>query len=162
MFLIKFKTGHALPLAGARLLRPRSNRGEHAECPREVSDAWPQTRQIRDHDSAVNRTRTQTVRVREQSVSAFRPRQQSRPRAIHVHAQATASFVREHAAATDAKCPQTVRSRELSTSADWSRTQSVRRRGLTTNYPHRRIAVSILPPIIFPVHVRIIPAHVLI
>ena len=59
MFLIMFKTGHALPLAGARLLRPRGSRGEHAEYPREVSGLWPRARQIRDHDSAENKMRTQ-------------------------------------------------------------------------------------------------------
>lgn len=159
MLLIMFKTGHALPLAGARLLRPRSSRGEHAEYPREVSGAWPQTRQIRDLDSVENRTQTQTVRVREQSVSAFSPRKRARSQTIHVHAQATISIVRGHAAVTDLNYPQTVRSRELSTSSNWSRAQSVRERGLAENYPRRGIAVAILPPIHFPVHIQTIPAY---
>lgn len=72
MFLIMFKTGHALPLAGARLLRPRSNRGEHGEQPCGVCGSWPRARQIRDLDSAENRTRTQTVPC---------------PRTIHVRVQ---------------------------------------------------------------------------
>ena len=162
MFLIMFKTGHALPLAGARLLRPRSSRGEHAEHPREVSGSWPRARQIRDLDSAVNRTRTQTVRVREQSMSAFSPRKQARPRTGRVLGNAADSTVRESAAVTDSIYPQTVRSRELSTSPNWSRTQSVRAHGPATNCPLRCITVSILPSINFQVHVRIIPAHVLI
>ena len=162
MFLIMFKTGHALPLAGARLLRPRGNRGEHAEYPRQVSGLSPRARQLRDHDSAENKTRTQTARVREQSVSAFSPRKQARPRTIHVRAQATALIVREQAVAVDADCPQTVRSRELSTSPNWSRTHSVRERGPAKNCPHHRIAVSILPPINFPVCIQTIPAYDLI
>ena len=162
MFLIMFKTGHALPLAGARLLRPRGSRGEHAEHPREVSGSWPRARQIRDLDSAENRARTQTVRVRELSMSAFSPRKQARPQIVRVLGNAADSTVREPAAATATNCPQTVRSRELSTSANWSRTQFVRDRGLAKNYPHRCIAVSIFPSINFPVPVRIIPAHVLI
>ncbi len=162
MFLIIFKTGHALPLAGARLLRPRINRGEHAEYPREVSGSWPQTRQIRDLDSAVNRTRTQTVRVRELSVSAFSPRKQARPQTVRVLGNAAASTVRELAAATDSNCPQTVLCRELSTSANWSRAQSVREHGLTTNCPRRCIAVSIFPPINFPVRIQTIPAYDLV
>ena len=162
MFLIMFKTGHALPLAGARLLRPRSNRGEHAECPREVSEAWPQTRQIHDLDSAGSRTRTQTVRVREQSMSAFSPRKQTRPRSVRVLGHATASTVREPAVAADSNCPQLVRSRELSTSPNWSRAQSVREHGPATNCPRRYIAVTILPPIIFPVHIRITHAYDLV
>ena len=162
MFLIMFKTGHALPLAGARLLRPRGSRGERAEYPREVSGSWPRVWQIHDLDSAVNRTRTQTVRVREQSMSAFSPRTQARPRTGRVLGNAADSTVREPAADTPTNCPQTVRCRELSTSPNWSRAQSVRERGPAANCPRRCIAVSILPPIIFPVHIRITPAYDLI
>ena len=162
MFLIMFKTGHALPLAGARLLRPRGSRGEHAEHPREMSDSWPRARQIRDHDSAENKTRTQTVRVREQSVSAFSPRKQARPRIGSVLGNAADSAVRESAAATNSSCPQIVRSRELSTSPNWSRTHSVRECGPAKNCPHQRIAVSILPPINFPVRIQLIPAYDLV
>jgi hypothetical protein len=157
-----FKTGHALPLAGATLLRPRGSRGGHAEHPREVSGLWPRTRQIRDLDSAGNRTPTQTVRVREQSASAISPRKQARPRTDRVRGNAAASTVREQAAATDSNYPQPVRSRELSTSPNWLRAQSVREHGPASNCPRRCIAVSILPPIIFPVHIRITPAYDLV
>ena len=162
MLVIMFKTGHALPLVDTRLLRPRSSRGESADCPREVCGSWPQTRQIRDLDSAGDRPRTGTFHVHELSVSAFSPRQQSCPRTIHVHAQAMASFVREQATAMDADCPQTVRSREQSTSAGWSRPQFVREHGPAKSCPSRCIAVSVLPPIHFPIHVRIIPPNDLI
>ena len=157
-----FNTGQAKPLRERRTWCPRMSRGGSADCPRNISRSRTWHRPVHGLDSAGNRTRTGTFHVREQSVSAFSPRQQSRPRTIHVHAQATASFVREQAAAMDADCPQTVRSRELSTSANWSRPQSVRERGLAKSCPPRRIAVSILPPIHFLVHVRIIPSHVLI
>lgn len=162
MFVIMFKTGQALPLRERRTWCPRKSRGKRADYPRNISRSWTRHRPVRGLDSAGNRTRTGTFRVREQSVSAFSPRQQSCPRTIRVHAQATASIVREQAAAADMNCPQTVRSRELSTSANWSPTQSVRDRGLAKIYPRRCIAVSILPPINFPVHILIIPAHVLI
>jgi hypothetical protein len=162
VFLITFKTGHALPLAGARLLRPGSSRGEHAENPRQVSGSWPRARRIRDLDSAENRSQPQTVRVRELSVSAFSPRKRARSRTDCVLGNAADSTVRESAAATDSIYPQTVRSRELSTSANWSLAQSVRERGLTTNCPRRCIAVSIFPPINFPVRIQTIPAYDLI
>jgi hypothetical protein len=162
VFLIMFKTGHALPLVDTRFLRPRSSRGESADCPREVCGSWPRTRQIRDLDSGGDRPRTATIRVPELSVSAFSPRPQSRPRTIHVRAQATALIVREQAAAMDADCPQTVRSRELSTTANWSSSQSVHEHRLAKNCPRSCIAVSIFPPIHFPVYVRIIPSHDLI
>jgi len=162
VFLIMFNTGHALPLAGARLLRPRGSRGEHAEHPREVSGSWPRARQIRDLDSVENRAQTQTVRVRELTVSAFSSRKQTRPRTGRVLGNAADSTVREPAAVTATNCPQTVRCRELSTSPNWSRAQSVRERGPATNCPRRCIAVSIFPPINFPVCIQTIPAYDLV
>ena len=159
MFLIMFKTGHALPLAGARLLRPRGSRGEHAERPREMSGSWPRARQIRDLDSAVNRTRTQTVRVHELSMSAFSPRKQARPRTGRVLGNAAASTVRESAAATATHCPQTVRSLELATFANSSCPRTVREPRQATNCPRRCIAVSVLSPISFLVRIQTIPAH---
>ena len=162
MYPIIFKTGHALLLPLGRLLSPRHGRETGAEQPRTVTGAWPQTRHIHKLDSAEDRTRTQTMRVREQSVSACSPRKQSWPRPILVHAQATASTVRGQAAAANAKCPQTVHSREPSMSANWPWAKSARKHGLATKCPRRCIAVAILPPICFPVRIQTIPAHVLI
>lgn len=159
MFVIMFKTGHALPLRERRTWCPRMSRGRRAALPRNISHLWTWQRPVHGLDSAGNRTRTETFRVREQSVSAFRPRQQSCPRTIHVHAQATALIVREHATAADSNCPQTVRSLELSTSPNSSRAQSVREHDSATNCPRGCIAVSILPPINFPVHIRITLAY---
>ncbi len=162
MFLIMFKTGHALPLAGARLLRPRIGRSEHAEYPRNVSGSWPQTRQIRDLDSVENRPRAQSVRVREQSVSAFSPRPQSRSQTVRVLGKAAASIVRELAAATATDCPQTLRSRELSTSTNSQSARTDREHGLARSHPRRCLVVSIPPPIHFPVRIQINPAYVLV
>lgn len=75
LFLNVFIPVQALLLSSLRILRPRGSRGEHADYPHGVCGAWPRARQIRDPDSAVNRTRTQTVRVREQSMPAFSPAQ---------------------------------------------------------------------------------------
>ena len=154
-----FKTGHALPLAGARLLRPRGSRGEHAEHPRTTSNSWPRARQIRDRDSVGERPCPRTVHVLELSMSAFSPRKQARPQTVRVLGNAADSTVRESAAATDSNCPQLVRSRGLSTSPNWSRAQSVRERGSATNCLRRCIALSIFPPISFPVRIQTIPAH---
>lgn len=162
MYLIMFETGHALPLAGARLLRPRGSRGEHAEHPREASGSWPRARQIRDRDSVGETTCPRTVHIREQSVSANCSRKQPCPRTVHVLGNATASTVREPAAPTATNCPQTVRCRELSTSPNWSRAQSVREHGPAANSRYRCIAVSILSPINFSVHIRITPAYDLV
>jgi len=162
VFLIVFKTRHALPLLKRRTWCPRMSRGRNAGYQRKINRSrtwhWP----VHGLDSAGDRTRTGAFRVREQSASAFSPRQQSWPRTIHVHTQATDSIVRHQATLADENCPQTVRSREQSMSPNWSRTRFVRDRGPAKNYLHCCIAVSILPSINFPVHVRIIPAYVLI
>jgi hypothetical protein len=162
VFLIMFKTGHALPLVVTRILRPRIGRGGHAEFPRNVSHSRTWQQPIHGLDSAGNSPRAKAFHVREQSESAFNPSQQSWPRTIHVRARATALIVREQAAAADAKCPQTVRSRDLSIYAEQSRTQPVRKHGLAKSCPRHCIAVSVSPPVQFAIRVQIIPSHVLI
>jgi hypothetical protein len=157
-----FNTGHALPLRKRRTWCPRISRGEHAEYPRKINRSWTWHWPVHGLDSAGDRTRTRTFRVREQAAHAFSPQQQSWPRTIHVPAQATASIARQQATVADENCPQTVRSREQSTSPNWPRTRSVRDRGPAKNRLHRCIAVYILPSVNFPVHVRIIPAYDLI
>ena len=154
-----FKTRHALPLRKRRTWCPRISRGGRAEYPRKINRSWTWHWPVHGLDSGGDRTRTGTFRVREQSVSALSPRQQSWPRTIHVHAQATASIVREQATAMDVDCPETVRSRDQSASANWSRIQFVRDRGPAKNDPRRFIAVSISPPIHFSIRVQIIPAN---
>ena len=154
-----FNTGQALPLRERRTWCPRMSRGGHAEYPREINRSWTWHWPVHGLDSAGDRTRTGTFRVREQSVTAFSPRQQSWPRTIHVHAQATASIVREQATATGVDCPQKVRSREQSTFVNWSRTQFVRKRGLAKSDPRRRIAVSAWVSANFPVFIQIISPH---
>ena len=162
MFVIMFKTGHALPLRERRTWCPRMSRDGHAAFPRNIGRSWTWHRPVHGLDSAGNRTRTGAFRVREQSVSAFSPRKQARPRSGRVLGNAADSTVRELAATTDSIYPQTVRSRELSTSPDCPRAQSVRERGLAKNCPHHRIAVSILPPINFQVRIQTIPTYDLV
>jgi hypothetical protein len=162
MFVIMFKTGHALPLRKRRTWCPRMSRGGHAEYPSKINRSWTWHWPVHGLDSAGDRTRTGTFRVREQAAYAFSPQQQSWPRTIHVHAQATDSIVRHQETVADENCPQTVRSREQSASPNWPRTRFVRDRGPAKNRLHRCIAVSILPSVNFPVHVRIIPAYDLI
>lgn len=157
-----FKAVQALPLRERRTWCPRMSRGGHADSPRNISFSWTWHRPVHGLDSAGNRTWTGTFHVREQSATAFSPRQQSCPRTIHVHRLATASIVRERAAAVVVNCPQTVRIRELSTSANYSRTQSVHDRGLAKICPRQSIAVSSFATIHFPIHVQIIPAYAFI
>ena len=160
MFLIMFKTGQALLLRQRRILRPRSSRGEGAEQPRNVIDLWPQTRQFHKRGQAQDRAQTQTVRIHEQSVSVFSPRQQARQQTVRIRELATASTVRKQAFARNARYPQTVRSLELSTSATTSLTGIVHEPRQSKNHPRRCIAVSDSPLTSFPVHIRIIPVYV--
>jgi hypothetical protein len=157
-----FNAVQALPLRQRRTWCPRMSRGGHAEYPRKINRSWTWHWPVHGLDSAGDRTRTGTFSVREPAAFAFSPQQQSWPRTIHVHAQATASIVRQQATVADENCPQTVRSREQSTSPNWPRTQFVRDRGPAKNSLHRCIAVSIQPSINFPVHVQIIPVYDLI
>ena len=160
MFLNVFKPVHALLLSSLRFLGPPSSRGEGAELPRNVIDSWPQTRQFHERGQAQYRARTQTVCVREQSVSVFGPRHQARQQTVRIRELTTASTFRKHAIAWNARYPQTVRRLELSISTTSSLTGIVHELRQAENYPRRRIAVSISPPTNFPVHIRIIPVYV--
>lgn len=146
-----FGTVQALLLSSLRFLRPRSSRGEGAEQPRNDIDSWPQTRQFREPGQALFRARTQSVRIHEQSVSAFSPRNQARPGTGTVRGNATVATVRELATATATNYPQSVRSSERFASANWLGTQSVRERGPAKNYPRCCIAVSFLPRVGFSI-----------
>jgi hypothetical protein len=122
----------------------------------------PQTRQSRERKQARHRTQTRIVRVREQSMSAFSPRTVARQRTVHEHDDATALTVHEQRLATDLNCPPKGRSREQSTAAHLSRTGIVREFGQAKKCPQGGIAIAILPPTIFPVHIRIIPAYAIV
>lgn len=161
-FLIMLKTGHALPLAGARLLRPRMSRDEHAEHPRKVIGGWPQTREVHDCDSVARKTQTQIDHVRELSVSALSPRKQTIPRTGRVLGNAAASIVRATAATKYSHCPQTVCSRELSTFANPQSVRTFRKHGLARSHPRRGIVAAILPPTHFLVGIQINPFYVLV
>src|SRR5687767_3315528 len=56
-----FKTGHALPLAGARLLRPRKSRSVSAEQPRNIIGSRPRQQAFREPDLAKHRAHPRAV-----------------------------------------------------------------------------------------------------
>jgi len=154
-----FKSGQALLLPGGRSWSPRHGRATGAEQPRNVTGSWPQTRHIHEIELVQDRTQPRVGHVREQSVIAFSPRQQSRPRTVRVRAQATASIVSEQAAAAVVNQPQTGRSREQSSPANWSQTQFVSDRGPAKTDPRRRIAVSSWALANFPVFIQTISPY---
>ena len=159
MFLIMFNTGQALPLRKRRTWCPRKSRAGHAKYPRNIRHLWTWHRPVHGLDSAGNWTRTGTFRLRELSVSAFNPRQQSGQQTIHVYAQSAASIICEQATAADVDRPQTICNCDQSPPANWSHTRFVRDPGPPKNDTRRSITVSILPPIHFSIRVQIIPAN---
>lgn len=162
MFLIMFKTGQALLLSSLRFLSPRTGRGESAEQPLNIGDSWSQTRPFRERGQSQCRARIQIIRVREQSTSAFRPRQRAWQQTVRIHGFATAFTGHKRELAVALQCPQSVRRQELSTPMNLPQTGIGRAFQQATNRPRHRITVSILPPTSFPVHIQIIPTYVLI
>ena len=142
MFVIIFERTQALLLSMLRFSWPRIGRGIGAKRLRNMDCLWPQTRPGHGHDPVQCRPRTQTVRVHEQSASAFCPRPQSRLQTVRKLGLATDSIVHEQAKATFMDCPQPVRSRELSTNANWPRPRFVRSRRPVKNCPQSGIALS--------------------
>jgi hypothetical protein len=134
-----FNAVQALPLRERRIWCPRISHGGHAEYPPKINHSWTWHWPVHGLDPARDRTRTGTFRVRKQSTSALSPRQQSWPRTIHVHAQATASIVRQQATVADENCPQTVRDRVQSAtvSSPQPRTVHDRIQSVSLNSPRR-------------------------
>lgn len=95
VFLIMFKTGHALLLPGGRILRPRMRREADAGQPLDSRVSRPRQWLFRDLKSATVRAQPRTIRGREQSATAFRPRPQTRQRIVLSRELATASTVHE-------------------------------------------------------------------
>ena len=159
VFLIMFRTGHALLLPGGRFLSPRHGCEVGAKQSRKVTGLWPQTRHSQDNKLVQDRAQPRVSHVREQSETACNPRHRSYPRTIRVLAQASASIGREEAMAAVGNRPQTIRSFKQSSPANWPRTQFVRDRGPAKTDPRRRIAVSSWAFANFPVFFQTISPY---
>lgn len=124
--------------------------------------ARPQTRQVREHGQAKSRPQLRLFRVREQSASAFSPRQQAREQSVHIRGIDAASTGHNLAVATDLDTPQTNRDSELATTTVATLTGIERGNEHAKSCPIRCIAVDILPPISFPVCIHHNSAYVLL
>jgi hypothetical protein len=122
----------------------------------------PQARQFRERAQAQNRPQTRFIHVRKQSTDTTSPRQKARQQTVRIPERTTDTAVREQALVMGANRPQTVRSLALSTSTILPLTNIGREPRQAKNCPSRRIAVSMSLPTSFLVHIRNIPAHVLI
>ena len=159
MFLIMFKTGHALPLVSTRILRPQSGRGTGANESRNVGDLCPQPRQVRRLDSVTDTPPTRTFRIGEQSASAFSPRPPARSQTIRTLEHALDWPVQEQASDTNSGFPQTVRCIGSSASTNFASARVVSGHCLATTFPRHSIIVSIPPPVHFPVHIDSVPTY---
>lgn len=113
--------------------------------------ARPQTRQVREHGQAKSRHQLRLFRVREQSASAFSPRQQPRKQSVHIRGNDAASTGHNSATATGIDIPQPDCIRELATAAVQPQTGLGREPDLARNCLMHWIDLDILPPISFPV-----------
>lgn len=149
MSLIEFNTRHALLLSELRFLRPRSNRGEGAEWPRNFIDLSPQTRRIQGREQVALQTRTRTARIRGQSTATFPPG----TRTVQG---------RDHglALAEDTSFPQTGTDLRLPKSAFPSTTKSIRVAQDATKFPYLGIRMSNSLGIQRPNLSQLIPSYV--
>lgn len=122
----------------------------------------PQTQQFYAPEQAQSGPWPKSSHVREQSASAFCPRQQTRHRTVRIRDRATTITGQEQHLPTDTNYSQTDHGLERTTSAISQPTDIGREPRLPTNGSSRHIVASIFPPTSFPVHIRIISAYVLI
>jgi hypothetical protein len=159
VFLIMFKTRHALPLPGGRFSCPRIVRGVGAERLRNIYCSWPQTRPIRRLEQPMRRAHQRIIRARERSVSAISSSQQTCSQAARIRDDATVATVLESGATMAIKCLPAVRSRDLSTPANPPRIRVGHKLQLASNCsrPH-----SVSPkswPAGFPDRIQAIPYY---
>ena len=102
MFLNEFKSVQAILLSSLRVLRPRNSRGESVNQPGNMNCSRPLTRRIRELEQAQNRSQSRSIHVREQSASAFSPRQHARQQSVRVRGKGVVSTGWQMAAASDA------------------------------------------------------------
>ena len=153
---IMFKTGHALPLVGTRILRPRTRRGESAQCPREITAAWPATRHVRDLDLAVNRPQLQSMHGCGQFMSSLHSRQQLRPQMLHIHAVKLPRPIHKLAAVTKMNGSSSVYGLTVFGEQNCPRPRNIRMPASDNQSCHRRIVAATLTPVRFPVRIRTI------
>ncbi len=153
-----FKTGHALPLVGTRILRPRTRRGEVARCPREIIATRLVARHILDLDSAANQPQMQSIQGCGQFVSLVYPRKQSRSQMLHIHDAKSPRQIRELAAVTSANDSLSVHGFTVSTDDNCPRPGNIRMPAADSQPFRRRIVASIVSPVQFPVRIHILSA----
>ena len=156
VFLIMFKTRHALPLPGGRFLRPRIVRGAGAERLRNIYCSRPQTRLIRRLEQPMRRAHQRIIRARERSLSAISSSQQAGPQAARIRDDATAATVLESMSAIAIKCPPAIRRHDLSTPANSPRILTILKSKLARNGSRHRSVQPEFWPVSYPDRIQAI------
>jgi hypothetical protein len=156
VFLIIFKTGHALLLPRGRFLSPRSGRGLAAECPRHRPANWPRPCPVRDGVQSENSPHPRPDRVRVQSVTISWPCPHPRPQPVHVRVGVRAANVRTKPVSVNSPCPRPVRSRAQSMTVSSPCSCPVRDRVESGKCPGHGCIASALRTI----HLQTLSAHV--
>jgi hypothetical protein len=133
VFLIMFKTGHALPLVKTRFSCPRVGRGQGRGWLRNMYCSWPQTRPVRELEQPSHRAHKRVFSIHKRSTLTFNSWQQIRLQTARIRDDAMATKVRNPAAAMAIKSPQAIRSRDLSTPANSPRISTIRELQLVKN-----------------------------
>lgn len=150
-----FKTGHALPLVGTRILRPRSRRGEVARCPRKITATRPAARHIRDLDSAANQPQQQFMQECGQFVSSVYPRQQAPPQMLHINDAKSQRAISELAAVTKANGPSSAHGFTVLADQPCPRPRNIRMPAPDIQPFRHRIVATFIPPVQFLVRIHI-------
>jgi hypothetical protein len=156
VFLIMFKTGHALLLPGGRFLSPRSGRGLDAECPRHRPACWPWPCPVRDRVQSETSPHPCHARGRVQSVTVSWPCPQPRPQSVPVRVPVRAEAVRDQSTSANYPCPRPVRSRAQSMTVSSPCSWTVRDRVESVKCPGHGCIASALRTI----HLHILSAYV--
>ena len=127
-----------------------------------MNRARPQTRQIHEREHAQSRTRTQVVRVHEQSANGITPCPETSRQPVRIRDQAPANTGCNQASGAAMNSPETGKRLELSMSAISPLANVGRGPRRADNSPIRRLVVSIFSPTSFPVYIRNLPVYDLI
>jgi hypothetical protein len=160
VFLIMFKTGHALLLPVGRMSSPRNSCALCAMCSRTSAVSCPQSRHGSDRKPALPLSHPRNIHVREQSPTTFGPRQQKRSETIRSCGSTTTALAKGHFKNVNLDCPRPVRVLEMAAAStlEWPGTMHGQRPAL--NDSHLRIVPAYSADVCFPVQIKTVPAYV--
>lgn len=154
MFLIVFKTRHALLLPEGRIPCPRINRELDAQQPPNINGTRPRQQPVRDHGSAAGEAQLRSELMHEHAAVAFSPRPPLWQRIVRVHGPATGQNGQGQAIAMSPICPGSVRVGGTSASTNRLQPRTDRESSATRTSAVHRLCVATALSTEFPVHIQ--------